>query len=59
MSSLKCLEYVNISSILPNNLFLQDTLDKMHERIESAPWDADSDPQMMKRLKEIAGLSGP
>jgi hypothetical protein len=37
---------------------LRETLDKMQERIELAQWDNDSgDPQMMKRLKDIAGFS--
>ena len=35
---------------------LKETLDKMQERIELAQWDNDSDPQIMKRLKDIAGL---
>lgn len=28
----------------------------MQDRIELAQWDNDSDPQIMKRLKDIAGL---
>jgi predicted RNase H-like nuclease (RuvC/YqgF family) len=35
---------------------LKDTLDKMQDRIELAQWDNDSDPQIMKRLKDIAGF---
>ena len=31
----------------------------MQERIELAQWDNDNaDPQMMKRLKDIAGIGG-
>ena len=29
----------------------------MQERIELAQWDNDNDPQMMKRIKEIAKLT--
>jgi len=29
----------------------------MQERIELVQWDNDADPQMMKKLKDIAGLS--
>ncbi|EAR88147.2 hypothetical protein TTHERM_00016120 (macronuclear) [Tetrahymena thermophila SB210] len=36
---------------------LKDTLDKMQERIEMVQWDSDTDPQMMKRLKDMTGLS--
>lgn len=32
---------------------LQDTLDKMQERIDLVQWDNDSDPQMIKRLNDI------
>lgn len=29
----------------------------MQERIEMVQWDSDTDPQMMKRLKDMTGLS--
>eukprot|EP01015_Nassula_variabilis_P021871 TRINITY_DN3947_c0_g1_i2.p2 TRINITY_DN3947_c0_g1~~TRINITY_DN3947_c0_g1_i2.p2 ORF type:complete len:120 (+),score=31.31 TRINITY_DN3947_c0_g1_i2:64-423(+) len=35
---------------------LRETLDKMQERIELAQWENDSDPQMIKKLKDIAGI---
>ena len=35
---------------------LRETLEKMQERIELAQWDNDNDPQIMKRLKDIAGM---
>ena len=33
-------------------LNLQETLDKMQERIEMTQWNDESDPQMMKKLKD-------
>ncbi|MBS1889936.1 MAG: hypothetical protein JST59_01470 [Actinobacteria bacterium] len=36
---------------------LKETLEKMQERINMAQWDNDNDPQMMKRMKEMNGLS--
>ncbi|KAM3146360.1 hypothetical protein pb186bvf_001329 [Paramecium bursaria] len=36
---------------------LKDTLDKMQERIHFAQWDNDTDPQIMKKLKEMAGIN--
>lgn len=36
---------------------LQVTLEKMQDRIELAKWDNDDNPQMMKKLKDFAGLN--
>jgi gas vesicle protein len=33
---------------------LKETLDKMQERVDQAQWDNDTDPYMIKKLKEIA-----
>ena len=30
----------------------------MQERVDMAPWDTETDPQIMKKLKEIAGNQG-
>ena len=31
----------------------------MQERVDMAPWDTETDPQMMKKFKEIAGTNAP
>ena len=56
---LKVINYYLIFAIFWSNcvVSLKDTLDKMQERIELVQWDSDSDPQMMKRLKDMTGLS--
>ena len=56
---LKVINYYLFFSMFCSNcvISLKDTLDKMQERIELVQWDSDSDPQMMKRLKDMTGLS--
>lgn len=36
---------------------LKDTLEKMQERIEMVQWDNDTDPNMMKKLKDMTNLN--
>ena len=35
---------------------LRETLDKMTSRIDNVEWDSNSDPTMMKRMKEVTGM---
>ena len=35
---------------------LKETLDKMQQRINLAQWDNDSDPQMIKKIKEMNNM---
>jgi hypothetical protein len=34
---------------------LKETLEKMQDRISKVPWDSDSDPEMIKKMKQMSG----
>ena len=57
MNLRECFEYSYIKIFTCSNYYYsQETLDKMQERIELAQWNEESDPQMLKKLKENGGI---